>query len=140
MATFQDCSEYTYHPSEQPMLNVGWLGAEVDFPRGPVSSEVVDALLVLAADQKNVMRGVHHCEFCGEESPIRLPVGGPGGWVSLGGGEVHVRSGDGQIFAAPSLVIHYIMEHEYIPPRRFQEAVLETAGGMERSGKDEPRK
>ncbi|HPQ85419.1 MAG: hypothetical protein R2694_16780 [Ilumatobacteraceae bacterium] len=130
MATFPDLTMYTYGPSDEPMVNVGWLGSEADFERGATYPGVVAALLVLAADQRNLMRGVHYCEFCEEESPIRLPSPVERGWVSLGMGEIHVRGRDGTLYSAPSLVIHYISVHGYRPPDAFQLAVLDAVGGQ----------
>jgi hypothetical protein len=31
--------------------------------------------------------------------------------------------GDRVVYAAPSLILHYIVEHEYLPPLAFQRAV-----------------
>ena len=129
MATFPDLTMYTYGPSDEPMVNVGWLGSESEFETGATYPGVVGALLVLAADQQNVMRGVHYCEFCDEESPIRLPAPVERGWVSLGMGEIHVRGRDGTLYSAPSLVIHYISSHGYSPPVDFQLAALDAVGG-----------
>jgi hypothetical protein len=91
---------------------------------------VIDRLLVLADDQQNIMRGVHDCEFCDEESPVRLlATRARLGWVSLGMGELHARGEDGVLYSAPSLVIHYILRHCYLPPAAFQAAVLATVEG-----------
>jgi hypothetical protein len=73
------------------------------------------------------MRGVHYCEFCDAESPIRLPAPVSRGWVSLGMGEIHVPGQHGVVFAAPSLIIHYISAHDYQPPRDFRNSVLLAA-------------
>jgi hypothetical protein len=129
MATFPDLTSYTYLPSVEPMMNIGWLGSGSVFERGATLPGVWEALLVLAAEQQNVMRGVHYCEFCDEESPIRLSAPTDRGWVSLGMGEIHVRGYDGTLYAAPSLVIHYISAHCYRPPHGFQAAVLAAEGG-----------
>ncbi|WP_443732102.1 DUF7919 family protein [Streptantibioticus silvisoli] len=45
----------------------------------------------------------------------------------LGMAEIHVEQKDGQAFASPSLILHYVLEHHYLPPAAFCEAVLETA-------------
>lgn len=137
MAMFPDGTDYDYLPSQQRMLNVGWLGAGVEFPTGIVSPEVIHALLRLASAQENMMRGVHNCEFCSEESPIRIPAPGPNGSVILGMGEIHVRASSGRIFSAPSLVIHYIVKHRYCPPLEFQEAVLESLRTFDPAHRDE---
>lgn len=124
MATYDDLTEYRYSESDRPMLNVGWLGADREFRTGPPDAELVRSLLQLAERQENIMRGVHHCEFCDEESPIRLKAPVERGWVSLGMGELHVRGSEGVIYAAPSLVVHYVIAHGYQPPASFRAAVL----------------
>ena len=127
MPVYPDLSEYSYVPGLPPMLNVGWLGSESDFRRGPVATDVVDALIVLASDLHNIMRGLQDCAFCEVESPVRMPAPVPRGWVSLGTGELHIPSSSGIIFAAPSLVIHYIVDHEYVPPQSFLHAAIDFA-------------
>jgi hypothetical protein len=42
----------------------------------------------------------------------------------MGNGEIRVRDADGIWYAAPRLVIHYVVEHNYCPPQAFIEAVL----------------
>ena len=126
MAEFQDLSVYEYSPSDKAMVNVGWLGHDYGFPTGHPADEVVEQLIIRAAEQVNVMRGTHDCPFCDEESPIRIlsPLV-PKGWVSLGMGEIHVQGLNRVVFAAPTLVIHYITAHQYLPPEPFLVALLE---------------
>ena len=85
---------------------------------------VADTLFALANRQHNIMRGLHDCEFCDEESPIKLPASVPEGYVWLGMGELHVRGQNQITYSAPSLMIHYILRHEYQPPAEFVDAVL----------------
>ncbi|WP_240617305.1 hypothetical protein [Nocardioides speluncae] len=105
------------------MINVGWLSASETFPTGVVSPAVFSQLLKHAENQKNIMRGVHDCEFCDEESPVRMSAPTDRGYVSLGMGELHVSGSDGRLYAAPSLILHYIDAHHYLPPAEFIEAV-----------------
>jgi hypothetical protein len=104
------------------MLNVGWLAAGHEFPTGGVSREVFDALLILADSQVNIMRGVHDCEFCTKESPVRMTAPNDRGYVSWMG-EIHAADGRGHVFVAPSLILHYIREHDYRPPDDFVRAI-----------------
>lgn len=128
MTYYDDLSRYEYSESDREMLNVGWLAAGREYSTGVVPGPVVSKLLIMAADKENIMRGVHNCEFCEEESPLRMPAPVERGYVSLGMGELHVEGTDGRIYSAPSLVIHYIVEHQYAPPAEFQEAVLRSVG------------
>lgn len=123
LAYYADLSPYEYTQADQAMLNVGWLARDIPFNRGRIPRAAFDALLVLADSQVNIMRGVHDCEFCSEESPIRMSAPNERGFVSLGMGEVHVVSDDGRIFVAPSLVLHYIRDHGYLPPEDFIRAL-----------------
>lgn len=124
MTYFPDLSDYTYLPQRNPMLTIGWLDRDHAFTTGPVPPQVIAALTTLAAHQHNITRGVHNCHFCDEESPLKLPADVPRGYVSLGMGEFHVRAPTGITYSAPSLVIHYILQHDYQPPSEFIDAVL----------------
>jgi hypothetical protein len=123
MTYYRDLSPYVYLGDRTAgMVNVGWLGAGEDFPRGDCPDEIVRRLIALAASPRNLTRGRHHCEFCAVGSPVRAESDdGTVAW--LGNGEVHVRSGDGPLYAAPTLVVHYIQAHRYLPPRDFRDAV-----------------
>lgn len=113
--------------SDTPMLNVGWLATDHSFPTGDVSSEFINCLILMAAHPKNLLRGVHDCEFCNMESPVRIPATGTGREVvSLGMGELHVTSRDGPTYSAPSLIVHYVIAHNYLPPQEFIDAVLRS--------------
>jgi hypothetical protein len=128
MTYFEDLTPYSYLPNQAPMINVGWLSAGHAYPTGSTPVEVIEALYVLADKQENnVLRGVHDCEFCHRESPIRVSAPVPVGYVDLGTGELHASNPGGMTFAAPTLVVHYITEHGYQPPLAFMEAVLTTA-------------
>lgn len=125
VAYYADLSPYEYTNADLPMLNVGWLAAGHEFRTGGVPDEAFSRLLRLADAQVNIMRGVHDCEFCAEESPIRMVAPNERGYVSLGMGEIHVRDDFGRLYAAPSLILHYIQAHDYRPPDDFIRAVDE---------------
>jgi hypothetical protein len=47
-----------------------------------------------------------------------------GPWkLAVGNGEIRVSGKDGIVYAAPTLVCHYIQAHGYFPPEEFIEAV-----------------
>ncbi|WP_220502828.1 hypothetical protein [Microbispora sp. H10885] len=133
MATYEDLSPYTYWKDANlpaphngvRMLNVGWLGRGREFETGRCAPAVLAILNRLASTPQDVMRGLHYCEFCEEESPIRIPVpGSRSGHAWLGTGEIHVAAKDGVVYSAPTLIVHYIDKHSYLPPAEFIEAVL----------------
>lgn len=121
---FPDGSPYTYHRHAEGMVNIGWLDSSHEYRRGEVAEEVVDGLLRLVTRPDNQTRGLHECHFCGV---IYLQVDNPHsktGTSLLGSAEIHVRgSSDDTVLVAPTLVIHYILEHGYRPPDEFLEAV-----------------
>jgi hypothetical protein len=137
---FSDLSHYSYSVLDEddpsigsgPVLAVGWLAAHQPFATGPVDEQLVAALIALAADERhraNQMRGFHLCEFC--ESPpdredIVYPVPSGNGVTWLGSDEIHVVGVDGRRYAAPSLIVHYVLAHRYQPPAEFRRAAIST--------------
>lgn len=126
MTYFADLSDYSYLRGEPSMLNVGWLGGEHDFPLGDVDPSTLRKLLILADEPANMMRGWHACEFCDAEPPVVVDAPVPEGRIWLGSGEIHVRGSTGDVYAAPTLVVHYIAVHRYLPPTAFLDAVMST--------------
>jgi hypothetical protein len=106
-------------------LAVGFLSARHHFPRGRCPHGALDAiceLIVPAAE--NGSRGLHPCEFCptGSESWRTIEYGEK--VLRLGNAEILVPRRDRGYYLAPTLIAHYIVEHEYLPPSEFLEAVL----------------
>jgi hypothetical protein len=54
--------------------------------------------------------------------------------LSLGSAEIRVRSGAGELLAAPDLILHYVTAHGYGPPEEFVMAVLTGAHGAVNDG------
>ncbi len=127
---FEDFSPYQYGGAIDPgVLNVGWLDADHPFEIGEVDESLVARLVRLAnSNTRNVYRGWHNCELCRVESPIVLPCPeAPNGKVGLGHSEILVPAPGGVAYAAPTLVIHYISNHQYKPPAEFVTAVNRIA-------------
>jgi len=130
MTFFEDLSPYRYTRSKVEMVNVGWLGAGHDFLTGAMPQRALEELLRICSESEpfNMMRGLHDCEFCLVESPVRYPTPfNDRGTTSVGMGEFHVEGPDGRVFAAPTLVLHYMLDHDYLPPTPFIEALLASA-------------
>ena len=125
MASFPDLSPYTYFPlvRGQRMLNVGWLGAGEPFATGPFPAELLACVLDLCRSSVNRTEGFHECELCPPTREGSLIVGLGGAGVSLGNGEIHVEGDNGIVYAAPTLIYHYIRDHGYAPPMEFTEAL-----------------
>lgn len=123
---FPDMSPYRYSDSSERIINVGWLGAGHPIPEGKVEPIVRDQLVRLAREPANLMRGLHYCEFCLAESPLVATTRDePDKPAYLGSGEIRV-SDRHIIYAAPTLIVHYIDAHGYLPPSDFCDAVRLT--------------
>lgn len=127
MTYYADLSPYEYLDHDQPMLNIGWLDRAHPFPTGDVGAETYGRLVDLAVADRAHTRGWHYCQFCDEESPIRLASHRGRDVVLLGHSEIRVEDAAGQVYAAPTLVCHYVGVHGYLPPHEFLDAV--RAGG-----------
>lgn len=125
---FPELSEYEYHETLFPMRNVGWLSHAREFPRGETPAWVIEALIERAKHPDVVTRGSHHCDFC-------APADEPGSPAShrSGNGEIWLCNQEGEWFAAPTLIVHYIKEHRYLPPAEFIDALRGRDPG-ERAG------
>lgn len=110
MTYFADLTPYTYleldDPPALPVVTVGWLDAEHEFPKGQCPDDLVATLAGLAEEPVQLTRGYHYCELCKE---------------ARGNGEIHVRD-EKFVYAAPTLVVHYITAHGYLPPEAFRAA------------------
>src|SRR5262245_52395663 len=114
MAFFEDLTPYTYlHPEEElpGTINVGWLDRDHPFPAGPTSEAFRVKLGRLCLRRVKQTRGFHRCPFC------------KGVGRSASSAEMRV-SHLGKVYAAPSLVHHYVVAHDYRPPDEFIAAVL----------------
>src|SRR5690349_2402775 len=150
MTHFVDLSPYTYYGTDiietddgwvtyrpgYERLNVGWLDAPHAFAQGPTPPWLPDALLdIIAGPRIYSMRGFHQCTFCPRPdatTPSMIEVGHPGGDLWLGHTEIRIPKQIGTMFAAPSLIWHYVTTHEYRPPADFVEAVKSYDSGWTR--------
>lgn len=105
-----------YEPAfEHDEVNVGWLERGHAFPVGEPDEEFVTSLRHACSTQRwAVMRGLYPCPLCGG---------------AAGHSEIRIQ-GDGVVYAAPTLVAHYVEAHRYAPPQAFVDAVIHTKGAM----------
>ncbi len=98
---------------------IGWLSAKYEFSQGEVSPEFRDLLRFFCSHSIMQMRGFHVCEFCSD--PRSEASQEDGLW--LGNAETRVFYQE-QVYAAPNLIYHYVLKHNYKPPDEFINAVL----------------
>lgn len=132
MTYYKDLTPYEYFARHEPLksmpLNIGWLSIGMPFDRGETSQAFRDRLLEFCSDAfvVHIARGFHQCEFCNRPdwySSQNNIYGEQAHWASIGDGEIRVL-GKTAVYAAPALVYHYVVEHDYKPPDEFIEAVL----------------
>lgn len=124
MAYFEDLSRYTFDRTASGIArarNVGWLGANHDFPKAHPRAALLDAIWDYCSILVVPTRGIHGCELC-VSPPISFVRHDTR--LLLGSGEIRVFDSTGGSFAAPNLVYHYIRDHQYRPLEEFLDAVL----------------
>jgi hypothetical protein len=117
-SVYPDCPEFTM---------IGWLDPVHPFNKGEPDKNLLTALMSLLKDpfQVRYSMGWEVCQLCNtaEDKPL---------WVEFAGRKVKAGvanllvPGEGHIYYAPSLLIHYMLEHKYLPPADFQSAVLRS--------------
>jgi len=127
MAYYPDLSRYSYWDEEyrQNTVNVGFLSSQYDYERRKAAPELLDALARFCTVCVGLTRGYHSCEFCppaDREVIKKVPFGDR--YITLGSAEIRVFGVNGAIYAAPTLIHHYVSEHDYAPPEEFVQAVL----------------
>ena len=117
MTHFQDLDCRTLVVNVEAVRAVGWLSSDHPYPRGPVPAEFLPALRTLRARWHAILdllswwpacMGVHQCEFCRD---------------CLDNGDIAVPSGT-LLFVSPTMLVHYVEVHGYLPPADFINAVL----------------
>lgn len=125
---YVDLSPYSYYldflvPS---VRNIGWIDDGVDFPKGIMPINLLEKMknILIKSDlvnaHVNLVRGVHPCTICGCEDVVRFADKK----IILGMSEIWIpNSISSGFFAAPSMVVHYIEKHNYLPPGVFLTAI-----------------
>jgi hypothetical protein len=125
---FPDMSAYSYYLnfSIAEVKNVGWIDAKHDFEKGIVDPRISEKLrkILIKSDlvdaHVNVIRSAHPCNICGEEDIVSKNEQD----ILLGRSELWIPGSDyGEYFAAPTLILHYMKHHSYLPPAEFIKAV-----------------
>jgi hypothetical protein len=124
MAYYPDLSPCPYFGIEEApkLVAVGWLDSEHTISNGGSDELFLDKLIDLLVKPWAPMYllGYADCRFCILDSygitykDKKIVVGALNLFVP----------GDGFLYAAPSMIAHYILAHNYAPPAEFCDAVL----------------
>jgi hypothetical protein len=103
------------------LVAIGWLDESHPYIQGDVSEPFLDKLFDLLAQPwaPTYLLGYHDCPWCGDNYSARYT----GRSINVGALNLFV-AGDGFLYAAPSMIAHYILAHAYAPPQEFRDAVL----------------
>ena len=125
MSYYEVLSDYTYAPGfvRFGTKSVGWLARGHVFPTMIPDEQTLDLLWLYCSISVVQTRGVHDCEFCSIGSARYFERNGQR--LSLGTSEIRVFSRAGQVYAAPTLIYHYVADHHYKPPDEFLKALRE---------------
>jgi hypothetical protein len=72
--------------------------------------------------QHYIFFGLHECPFCSQAPSIALLAEN----IDLGSGELRIRGVGNIVYAAPDLIYHYVVDHQYQPPTEFVNAILNS--------------
>ena len=126
---FEDLTAYCYYLpfNLSDVRNVGWLDTSHAYSKGETSGSFLSKLRQsICARQSNVdahvnvIRGVHSCNICGGP---RIEIDCQNSKVLLGMSEIWLPASRGY-FASPSMTLHYIEVHGYVPPQEYVDAVM----------------
>jgi hypothetical protein len=124
MSWYPDLSPYTYLQEGErcATFNVGWLAHGHTFRMGRSPKAFVERLTLLTTYALTQgTRGVHKCDLCSPGDPDLDDDS------MYGHAEIRAVGDDGVRYAAPMLVLHYVVKHQYLPPQCFIDAVLRVA-------------
>ena len=119
MTHFADLSPHTYSTVADgtTVLNIGWHCGTQPYESGATSVVFQNALADLVSRPVILHRGAHSCNLGCSERP-------------RGNGQIRVLGDDEIWYAAPTLVHHYVVCHDYRPPDSFVSAVLDGIAVM----------
>ena len=111
---------------KEDSLNIGWLEKGHKINRGDVPEEFIEKLWQYLRYPVHVCRGFHVCSLCKNIKSGVPVVEYKGEKRQAGYYEIRVWGKNGKVYAVPSLVIHYILQHGYKPPQEFIDAVIDS--------------
>lgn len=124
MTYYADLTACDYFgPTDAPLLAIGWLDRDHPYHKGQVTRQCFESLAGLLANawQPFAVAGRHRCELCSfTGGPAAVRIGDTD--ILIGMTNVFVPASD-CVYVAPSLVLHYIDAHGYVPPDEFLRAV-----------------
>uniref|UniRef100_UPI0040560A9C DUF7919 family protein n=1 Tax=Acetatifactor sp. TaxID=1872090 RepID=UPI0040560A9C len=131
MAYYKDLTQYQIEPRKligeknfENVFNIGWLGEDGNFTKGEVSEEFLMNLWEYYRYPVYMTRKLYNNEGLDGYWKFFTALYN-GRRRQLGKSEIRVMNKQkDRIYAAPELILHYIMNHKYLPPQEFIDAVM----------------
>jgi len=109
--------------TQMDLIAVGWLDSEHSYQQGTTSLEFRNRIELFCSNSIIRNFGVEPCALCKREPVIAVLHSGIE-VILYGTYEIRIPSHVQRIYAAPDLILHYIIAHNYKPPQEFIDAVL----------------
>lgn len=125
MSKYEDFTEYIYRGrKEKNTINIGWIEGTTNIRRGNVSDEFLNNLWEYIKCPIHPTRGIYTNKAL-DKTEGWFKACYNGYEILLGDAEIRVIDDRrNQVYAAPNLILHYIITHQYVPPDPFVEAVI----------------
>jgi len=89
------------------LVKVGWLDKGQPYTEGTPPKEFVDKVKRIPLSVHT--KGWHTCPFCGNAKSYS---------------QYNIRISGKKYYDIPEMILHYIKEHNYLPPQEFIDAVM----------------
>lgn len=125
MSYFNDLTPYSYAGNNGGnVFNIGWLDNGCDFKKGELEEKFIKYLWEYVKYPINQTRGIFYNNYLDSQNN-KFIASYEGYNILLGSAEIRVfDSVRNCVYASPNLIIHYILNHHYLPPARFIHAVM----------------
>jgi hypothetical protein len=122
-----------YFGKDESHVAIGWIDRTHPFPTGPRPDELWLKKLYFVVSQRqfNYLPQMHHSDFLPRHVKPIVAWGRAGTFpvieegMPLNLGEIIVRHLN-QTLHAPALIVHYILDQNYLPPAEFMIAINEA--------------
>lgn len=125
MAYYEDLSKFEHKGKiEKKTFSIGWIEDDTNFNKGKVSEQFIKSLFEYVKFPINPTRSIYkNLVLDGENVSFVACYNGYN--ILLGTAEIRVIDNcNDTVYAAPNLILHYVMNHNYLPPENFINAVI----------------
>ncbi len=115
----------------EEVLCVGWLDKKHPFKQKVTNEKYIEKLTEIYWGSEvfdsfvNIYRCLDTCDLCGTYDSTKVYDKESRSLISFNEAEIWIPSiKEGVYYASPSVLIHYIQDHQYSPPKEYWNAVM----------------